>query len=69
MKDAQELPAPNAVVPNAPTLEDWSARQWTDGVQIDELHEFDNVVVETAHHTYEITVITHQDIPFSLHDI
>ena len=32
-------------------------RERTDGVRIDELKELDTLVVKTAHHTYEITIV------------
>src|SRR5262245_8004000 len=56
MKDVEERPH-DAVIPQAGTLDGWSAQEWTNGVQIDELNEFDSLVVETMHHKYEITVI------------
>jgi len=33
-------------------------RERTDGVRIDELKELDTLVVKTAHHTYEITIVS-----------
>jgi hypothetical protein len=57
MKDLVESVPQYALIPEAATLDAWSAQEWTNGVQIDELNEFDTLVVETMHHTYEITVI------------
>src|SRR5215467_9035356 len=57
MKDVDESPRHDAVISEAAMLDRWFAREWTNGVQIDELNEFDTLVVETRHHSYEITII------------
>jgi hypothetical protein len=57
MKDVDESIPQNALIPQTATLDAWSAQEWTNGVQVDELKEFDTLVVETMHHAYEITVI------------
>ena len=46
-------------VPISPTalLDQWSRREWKDGVQISDFKELDTLSVETRHHTYEITII------------
>jgi hypothetical protein len=40
-----------------PEEDKYKKQDCMEGVQVDELEEFDVVVVETKHHTYEITVI------------
>ena len=57
MTEVEERIQANILVPEPAVLETWTTRKWTDGVQIDELKQSDTLVVETAHHTYEITVI------------
>jgi hypothetical protein len=57
MKEIEESLESNTLIPEAATLESWSRRTWTNGVQINELRELDTLFVETAHHAYEITVI------------
>ena len=49
------------LVPVPATLDDWSAKAWTDGIQIDRLNPFDRLLIDTMHHTYEITVIDPAD--------
>jgi len=44
-------------IPAAANLETWSSRAWTDGVQIDQLDDLENLVVQTMNSTYEITII------------
>jgi hypothetical protein len=56
MKELQESVQANAFIPRSATLEDWSNKEWTDGVQINALRELDVLSVETKHHTYEITI-------------
>jgi hypothetical protein len=55
MKELEK--APNVLIQRSAMLEDWSDHNWTDGVQIAELKGWDTLVIETAHHTYEITII------------
>jgi len=57
MKYVDECNPQDALIPQACALDSWSSQEWTNGVQIDELNEFDTLVVETMHHKYEITVI------------
>src|SRR5262245_45504422 len=57
MKERKESVQANAFIPRLAMLEDWSNKEWTNGVQINELRELDTLVVETEHHTYEITII------------
>ena len=57
MTEVEESIQANNFVPEPAVLETWTTRKWTDGVQIDELKQSDTLVVETAHHTYEMTVI------------
>ena len=40
-----------------PASESFATREWTDGVRIDDLKELDTLVVQTAHHTYELTIV------------
>src|SRR5262245_16738470 len=47
----------NAQIPQPETLDALSNNKWTDGIQIQDLKELDCLLVETLHHTYEITVI------------
>jgi hypothetical protein len=57
MKEIDEKIEANTFLPETSEAEAWSKREWTDGVRIDELKELDTLVVKTAHHTYELTVI------------
>jgi hypothetical protein len=57
MKEIDEKIEANTFLPKSSEAEAWSKREWTDGVRIDELRELDTLVVKTAHHTYELTVI------------
>jgi hypothetical protein len=56
MKGVDESIPQNALIPQTATLEDLCAQEGMNGVQVDELKESDTLVVETEHHTYEITV-------------
>ncbi len=40
------------------TLDRWSAREWTDGVQVERLQPLERLVVRTRNSTYEITVLS-----------
>ena len=42
-------------------LETWSQQDWKDGVQIDQLDDFETLVIKTRNSTYEITVICGRD--------
>lgn len=44
-------------VPAAANLETWSEREWTNGVQVDELPPLDRLTVRTRNTIYDITVI------------
>jgi len=57
MNDVDESRPPDVLIPQAATLDGWCTHEWTNGVQMDELNEFDTLVVETMNHEYEITVI------------
>jgi len=57
MKEIEEKIEANTFLPKSSTADAWSRREWTDGVRIDDLKELDPLVVETAHHTYELTVL------------
>src|SRR5262249_37942485 len=57
MKEIDERIEANTFIPESSEAEAWSMREWPDGVRIDELKELDTLVVETAHHTYELTVV------------
>ena len=39
------------------SLETWSAHQWTDGVQLDELNDFACVLVHTHYSVYQLFVL------------
>jgi len=54
MKEIDERIEANTFIP---VSEYCAKREWTDGVRIDELKELDTLVVKTAHHTYEITIV------------
>ena len=54
MKEIDERIQANTFIP---VSENCAKREWTDGVRIDELKELDTLVVKTAHHTYEITIV------------
>ena len=43
-------------LPAGAPLESWSDREWTDGVQIDELRALDHLCVRTRNSTYDIVV-------------
>ena len=45
-------------IPAAAELETWSSREWSDGVQIDQLDDLESLVVRTMNSTYEITIIS-----------
>lgn len=53
----------SAVIPitSAADLNNWSAREWSDGVQVDELTPLDQVVIETRNSRYEVTILNPQD--------
>jgi hypothetical protein len=57
MKNVEDSVPQVAMIPDAATLDKWCSQEWANGIQVDELKEFDTLVVETEHHTYEITVI------------
>jgi len=57
MKELKESVEANAFIPRSATLEDWSNKEWTNGVQINALSALDNLSVETEHHSYKITII------------
>ena len=57
MKEIEEYPLENSVVPGPAELDRWSNREWMNGVQIDELKEFDTLSIQTKNHKYEITII------------
>lgn len=57
MKEVDERIQADTFIPESSEAEAWSKREWTDGVRIDELKELDTLVVQTAHHTYELTVV------------
>jgi len=44
-------------VPHGTVLSNWSDRDWSDGVQIEQLPELTMLAVRTAHSLYEITVL------------
>jgi len=48
---------PTSAVPRAAILNAWSEREWTNGVQIDELEELETLAVQTAYSIYEITIL------------
>ena len=43
-------------IPAAANLADWSSREWTDGVQINEMDDLETMTVQTQNSVYEITV-------------
>jgi hypothetical protein len=45
----------------AVNLETWSRREWTDGVQIEDLNDLETLVIKTRNNIYEITVICGRD--------
>ena len=45
------------VTPNA-DLDNWTARQWTDGVQVDDLPPLEQLVVRTRNTTYSLTILS-----------
>jgi hypothetical protein len=57
MKEIDDRIEANAFLPESSEAEAWSKREWTDGVRIDELKELDTLVFETAHHTYQLTIV------------
>ena len=61
MKGNTKLEGSGIRVPGAATLEAWSQREWTDGVQIDRLEDLETLIVETQNSTYEITIICGRD--------
>jgi hypothetical protein len=57
MKEIDEKIEANTFLPESSVAEPCFKREWTEGVRIDELKELDTLVVETAHHTYELTIV------------
>jgi hypothetical protein len=52
-------PETRALEPPANTdLDRWSGREWTDGVQVDDLAPLEQLVVRTRNTTYAITVLS-----------
>jgi len=47
----------DAEIPRVADLENWTNREWSDGVQIERLADLDNLVVKTRNSIYEITII------------
>ena len=45
-------------IPAAANLANWSSREWTDGVQINEMNELETLTVQTLNSVYEITVLS-----------
>jgi hypothetical protein len=45
-------------IPAAANLANWSSREWTDGVQINEMNELEMLTVQTLNSVYEITVLS-----------
>ena|SRR5882672_259295 len=45
------------LIPAAADLDNWSARQWSHGVQIDQFDVLDSLVIQTQNTTYEITIL------------
>ena len=45
-------------IPAAANLANWSSREWTDGVQINEMSELETLTVQTLNSVYEITVLS-----------
>ncbi len=39
-------------------LDNWSKREWSDGLQIESLEDLDSLCVQTENNTYEITVLS-----------
>ena len=44
-------------IPAAASLDAWANHGWTEGVQIDQMVELENLIVKTYGTTYEITVL------------
>jgi hypothetical protein len=47
-------------VPRAADLDTWSGREWTNGLQVDDLPSLEHLVVRTRNTTYEITILSPQ---------
>ena len=47
----------NVLCPAVADLDTWRHLDWSDGLQIDELHDTETLVVETRNTTYEIVVM------------
>jgi hypothetical protein len=45
-------------IPAGTLLENWSQRQWDDGVQIDEMDDLTCLAVQTRNCLYEITILS-----------
>jgi hypothetical protein len=51
----------NSAIVQVPAVADighWTSRDWTDGVQVDDLAPLDRLVVRTRNNEYDITVMT-----------
>ena len=45
-------------IPAVANLANWSSREWTDGVQINEMNDLETLTVQTLNSVYEITVLS-----------
>src|SRR3954466_11600188 len=50
-----------ARVPAAADLDHWVERDWSDGVQVDELPTLEHLIVRTLNSTYELTSLSPHD--------
>lgn len=57
METVSEKRRPSDVVDTGDSLERWSERQWTNGVQLDELPDFACLLVRTRFSVYELIVL------------
>ena len=57
MTESNESQKSDSLNPSVAMLDTRRASQSTNGIQIDELEQFETLAVETLNHTYEITII------------
>ena len=58
MRSPNRTDATPVGVTNKADLDNWAARRWTDGVQVNELPPLEQLIVRTRNTTYAMTVLS-----------